>query len=160
MCKIYTYILTVPAPGSVILHGNTAMLPLWASTSPIGPSGTSSFLLSAAFNGAITLLALEFCWCLAWLTANINYNNAFWRCLLKETISFDLQQHLRATYRIKTQINTIENFFHDMKTWQFFSFYLKILGKVCKVEAKNPSNNLIWYNYGNCRKSPRRCVYT
>lgn len=58
----------VPAPGSVILHGRTAVVPLWASTSPIGPSRTSSFLPSGAFNGAIALLALEFCWCFAWLT--------------------------------------------------------------------------------------------
>lgn len=63
----YVTTFTVPAPGSVILHGKFAVLPLCARTSLMGPSMTSSLLSSPADLFATSLLALNDCWCSAWL---------------------------------------------------------------------------------------------
>ena len=63
----YVTTFTVPAPGSVILHGKFAVLPLCARTSLMGPSMTSSPLSSPAELFATSLLALDDCWCSAWL---------------------------------------------------------------------------------------------
>lgn len=63
----YVTTFTVPAPGSVILHGKFAVLPLCARTSLMGPSMTSSPLSSPAELSVTSLLALDDCWCSAWL---------------------------------------------------------------------------------------------
>lgn len=57
----YVTTFTVPAPGSVILHGKFAVLPLCARTSLMGPSMTSSLLSSPAELFATSLLALDDC---------------------------------------------------------------------------------------------------